>query len=188
MTKTQHKKNKIMQAAMRLFVSKGFHNSSMQLLAKKAGVATGSIYTYFPGKKELISEVFNSLLADVEEYVQQGYDQTATVEARFRHLVSRRIDYNIKNAMKFKLMSMYARNQNILDLVNAEDYKLSPMYWVMEDGFTQGLFRQYERCDVFFFIFGGLNAMLEYRLKNNLSLTEQDIHNMIDMCWNAIKI
>jgi TetR/AcrR family transcriptional repressor of mexJK operon len=48
---------KITEAAKACFLSNGYHETTIRTIAEKAGISPGSIYKYFPGKKEL----FNSL-------------------------------------------------------------------------------------------------------------------------------
>ena len=50
-------RNKILNAAMRLFRKKGFHKTNSKEIARVAGVATGSFYTYFKDKRSLFLEV-----------------------------------------------------------------------------------------------------------------------------------
>jgi AcrR family transcriptional regulator len=40
------RREKIIQAAMKLFAQKGYHATSMQEIAEQSGMAKGSIYNY----------------------------------------------------------------------------------------------------------------------------------------------
>lgn len=55
----------IMAAARRCFVRKGFHASSMQDVLAEAGVSTGAVYRYFPGKQDLILAIAEENLNEV---------------------------------------------------------------------------------------------------------------------------
>lgn len=54
----QQRYQSLLQAAFELTASGGFRSASVAAIAKRAGVATGSVYRYFPNKSELCSEVF----------------------------------------------------------------------------------------------------------------------------------
>ena len=58
--KSKNKKNAIMESALELFTSKGFDNTSTASITKNAGVATGTLFTYFHNKMELINELYLS--------------------------------------------------------------------------------------------------------------------------------
>jgi AcrR family transcriptional regulator len=47
----------ILLAAHQLFLSNGYHGTSMRKIADKAGIALGGIYNHFPSKEELFLEV-----------------------------------------------------------------------------------------------------------------------------------
>lgn len=49
------KQEKVMRAAINEFLEKGFERGNIGNVAKKAGVAKGSMYQYFENKKELFS-------------------------------------------------------------------------------------------------------------------------------------
>jgi TetR/AcrR family fatty acid metabolism transcriptional regulator len=67
----------IFHAAWELFSEKGFHDTKISEIAKKAGIGKGTVYEYFKSKEELVQKmiIFNLEIA-YEEVVQsiQGVD------------------------------------------------------------------------------------------------------------------
>jgi TetR/AcrR family transcriptional regulator len=57
-------RQEILAAALQLFAAKGFNNVSMQEIAAAAEFATGTLYNFFPSKKDLFFEL---LVATAEE-------------------------------------------------------------------------------------------------------------------------
>ncbi|WP_019661356.1 TetR/AcrR family transcriptional regulator [Stenotrophomonas hibiscicola] len=47
----------ILHAALRCFLAKGFHQTSMRAIAQAAGVSLGNLYNHFPGKEAIILAV-----------------------------------------------------------------------------------------------------------------------------------
>jgi AcrR family transcriptional regulator len=47
-------RRRILQAARKVFVEKGFHKASVDDVVAECGLSVGAIYTYFPNKDELI--------------------------------------------------------------------------------------------------------------------------------------
>jgi AcrR family transcriptional regulator len=62
------KKTAIMGADLKLFTERGFHGTSTAQISKEAGVATGTLFNYFPTKEDLI----NSLGFKVKGQVSQS--------------------------------------------------------------------------------------------------------------------
>ncbi|MCP4394055.1 MAG: TetR/AcrR family transcriptional regulator [Alphaproteobacteria bacterium] len=58
---TQDKRELIINAAIELIVREGLQATSMSSIAKKAGVAAGTIYTYFASKNKLVTSVFKKI-------------------------------------------------------------------------------------------------------------------------------
>lgn len=53
-------RTRILEAAQRLFASKGFDGTTTRDLAQTAGIAEGTIFRYFPNKKAILVEVATS--------------------------------------------------------------------------------------------------------------------------------
>ncbi|MFC0542160.1 TetR/AcrR family transcriptional regulator [Kutzneria chonburiensis] len=52
----------LLAAAVALLSEQGYPGCSVAAVAARAGVSTGSVYRYFPGKAELVVEVFRGLV------------------------------------------------------------------------------------------------------------------------------
>jgi AcrR family transcriptional regulator len=51
---SEQRRAEILEAALSLFSSKGFHETTMEEVAHAAGVAKGTIYLYFPSKEHVL--------------------------------------------------------------------------------------------------------------------------------------
>lgn len=61
--KSDGKYNKILQAAIEVISEKGLDQTSITDIVKRAGVAQGTFYLYFPSKKDLIPAIAEDLLS-----------------------------------------------------------------------------------------------------------------------------
>jgi AcrR family transcriptional regulator len=64
----------IKRTALRLFVSQGFHSTSMDDIAREVGLLKGSLYHYISSKDELIFKVLEESVSDVLQRVEGVYD------------------------------------------------------------------------------------------------------------------
>jgi AcrR family transcriptional regulator len=71
---TEQRRAEILQAAMGLFSSKGFHETTMEEIAQAAEVAKGTIYLYFASKEHL-------LLALKKDFMQGLTDEVTSIVA-----------------------------------------------------------------------------------------------------------
>lgn len=63
----QMAKQKILIATMELFIKKGYHATTIDDVAKHAGISKGLLYNYFKGKEELLATMVQNR---IEEMVQ----------------------------------------------------------------------------------------------------------------------
>lgn len=56
----------LIDTAMRLFAEKGYHATSIAEILKTAGVNSGSLYHYFPGKQDLLLAVLDDYHAGID--------------------------------------------------------------------------------------------------------------------------
>jgi AcrR family transcriptional regulator len=59
------RRQQILDAARRCFVTNGFHATSMQQVISEAGLSVGAVYRYFPSKSDLIAGIAEQMAADI---------------------------------------------------------------------------------------------------------------------------
>lgn len=62
----------ILEAATELLAEKGYAGCSVAAVAERAGIATGSVYQHFPGKAELVVELFRGVVGREVEAVREA--------------------------------------------------------------------------------------------------------------------
>ena len=83
-------KNKIIQAAIKIFSQKGFHKSTMDEIAREVGVSKGTLYTYFKSKEEILKEIWelnNQNILDLKKTFK-GYNCSEVLEELYRMMVN----------------------------------------------------------------------------------------------------
>lgn len=86
---TAARRKQILDAATRVFAEKGFHRATIKDIARVAGIADGTIYTYFASKTEVLLGILHRL-NESEEREQQltperGQDQRSFFTSYLRH-------------------------------------------------------------------------------------------------------
>ncbi len=187
MRKKQGKRQKIINTAVKLFVKDGIHQTSIQTLAKKAGVSTGSVYTYFDSKETLVIEAFYNVLDESITAITVDYDASLPIKERFYYLLEQRIRYNIKYPIKFQFLNLCSAEPTVMKEVVNYDCENSALAMVLVDGEKQGIIRKLPPQDMVYQIIGGISFSLTWRLFYLKHINEDDIQMMIDMAWNSIK-
>lgn len=71
---------KILMAALEVFAEKGYTSSSIEQIAKKAGMAKGSVYHYFDSKEAVLEAVIINGMADFEEIMKEVHSKPSPAE------------------------------------------------------------------------------------------------------------
>jgi TetR/AcrR family transcriptional regulator len=58
---TEQRQDQILTAALEVFSSKGYSSATIPAIAKSAGIAAGTIYLYYPSKRDLFIAVIENL-------------------------------------------------------------------------------------------------------------------------------
>ncbi len=81
------KYDKILEAAVTVFASNGFRQSTISQVAREAGVADGTIYLYFKNKDDILVQFFEYKARQVFERFRQAVDRGQTSADKLRNLV-----------------------------------------------------------------------------------------------------
>ena len=77
--KKQKTKQAILDAAITLFSTNGFENTSIEELAKSAGVGKGTVYGYFQTKKEILYAFCEYELEQIHKELANRADPNAPI-------------------------------------------------------------------------------------------------------------
>lgn len=92
----QASKEKIRSAAMGLFMKQGYYATSINNIAKQAGISKGLLYNYYNGKEELLSEMVEVRIREVVEVMEEAITLD-TPNEQLEHIVNSAIDNIYKN-------------------------------------------------------------------------------------------
>ncbi len=60
MTQADLTRERLVRAALELFTAQGYHDTTTPAIAKKAGVAEGTMYRHFAGKQQFFNELYRA--------------------------------------------------------------------------------------------------------------------------------
>ena len=84
---TGDKRERILEAAVRVFAKKGFYATRVSEVAKAAGVADGTIYLYFKSKDELLVSLFEDRVAKLLQYMRDELPKEPNAAAKLRRVI-----------------------------------------------------------------------------------------------------
>ena len=86
-SKPKTRKDRIMDAALRIFAAKGFQNSTITEISKSAGVSEATVYEYFGTKEDLLFAIPEKISNDTFEESSKVLPYIKGVEAKIRAIL-----------------------------------------------------------------------------------------------------
>jgi AcrR family transcriptional regulator len=103
---------RLIRAALELFSTRGYHDTTTAQIAKKAGVAEGTIYRHFPSKQQLLNELYRAALRWAAKTVEDSVG--ATPQARLALVAQGLVEGAVRDPAVVKL-GLLERHDSILD-------------------------------------------------------------------------
>jgi len=70
-TATELTRQRLIRTALELFTTRGYHDTTTAQIAKKAGIAEGTIYRHFASKQQLVNELYRAAQRWAAKVVQE---------------------------------------------------------------------------------------------------------------------
>jgi AcrR family transcriptional regulator len=96
------RRNQILDAATQVFAQKGFHRATIKDIARVAGIADGTIYTYFASKTDVLLGILNRLNESTDREQQLNPESTQDIRAFFTSYLRQRMALLWPNAEVFQ--------------------------------------------------------------------------------------
>src|SRR5947207_14558723 len=74
----QEREALILQAAEEVLMEKGYHETSIDEIAARVGIAKGTVYLHFPSKEDLVIAIFERDMQQLLQYIDSTMDSTLT--------------------------------------------------------------------------------------------------------------
>ncbi|EFH86136.1 TetR/AcrR family transcriptional regulator [Ktedonobacter racemifer] len=110
--KSQDKRNAILVAAIELIAGQGLSVPTAKI-AHAAGVAEGTLFTYFETKERLLNELYLELKREEREEMTRDYPVHASLKARARYVWDNYVGLGIAQPHKFKAMTQLSVSDHI---------------------------------------------------------------------------
>lgn len=89
----EFRSSEILGAARRVFARKGFAGASVDDVAEAAGLAKGTVYSYFPSKRDLYLAALHQGISELVEETKRNVDAARTTADKIRAFIAARIRY-----------------------------------------------------------------------------------------------
>lgn len=142
--KDSHVADDVMRAAVELFSTQGYANTSVQQIVEAAGVTKGAMYHYFESKDDLLFGIYESLLSlqksRLDDIIARGGSVGAVLRAACVDVIETSIDHLPEGTVFFRSMHMLSapRRQEVTRRRRAYHDEFAAL---VEQGRSEGEYR-----------------------------------------------
>lgn len=87
------RRHEIFHAAAHLFMKQGFQETSMQQIAKAAGVGKSTLYDYFPTKDDILVFTVEDEIIEAIQYAKEIADKDLSAEQKLRQVMQMQMGF-----------------------------------------------------------------------------------------------
>lgn len=134
----------VTRAAVELFATQGYANTSVQQVVEAAGVTKGALYHYFKSKDDLLFGIYERLLSlqtdHLDTIVERGAPTAETLRAVCVDVIETSVDHLLEGTVFFRSAHMLSapRQQEVTARRRAYHDKFAGL---IEAGQAEGLYR-----------------------------------------------
>jgi AcrR family transcriptional regulator len=103
--KSEDKRNAILDAATRVFAERGLTAAPTSEISKEAGVAEGTLFTYFKTKDDLINALYREIKLELADAMMSGFPRKKSVRTRLRHVWDGYVNWGVTNRGKRRVLA-----------------------------------------------------------------------------------
>ena len=186
-TRDENKIQALENATFDLVEESGIANLSINKLAKRAGVSVATTYIYYENKADLLGQLFSKVQENLITQLPMP-DQTLTPQDQFATLMRDYAANFEKHPKQAAFMATMVANPEFLpDDMQGEGSLLSPaMLTVIKQAYQQQLLTT---ANVDIIVAQALQPMqwlMQSRLRNNLSVSEDELNTLIQLATRAL--
>lgn len=141
------KYNLIIEAAVDVIAENGYHASQVSKIAKKAGVADGTIYLYFKNKEDILVSVFEEKMGQFIDHIASAIKEKKNASEKLLTLIEMHFGQLAANHHLAIVTQLELRQSN-LSLRQQINRILKPYLVVIDETVREGIQQNLFRSDI----------------------------------------
>lgn len=179
----------IYKASLELIGTEGIAGLTMSKLAKRAGIATGTLYIYFSSKEVLLNTLYLKLNEESVERFLEGYNSRESLKVGLKKVWYNYLKHRIEHYDESVFLEQYYRSPYITKdhLERAESMK-TPVHKLIRQGKEEGLVRTDMEDEMLFLaMLGFLRELVDEHVTHVYELNQERIEKAFQLSWDTIK-
>jgi AcrR family transcriptional regulator len=182
----------IVNAAIEVFLDKGYEGASMEAIAGKAGISKGGLYHHFKSKEEILYYANNKLCEPIAAFVQEAIDKPnpdegikSYIENYIRHWLGHQKELNFFFLTMTKALAWPQTWEAFAKYYDEMEEFLRKLF---ERGIRKGRFADHNVMGSTLALIASLDGILVYLVMNHNLEVEEVIRNLEDKFVDSLLI
>lgn len=182
----ESKARDILAATLSEVEAVGLAGLSMEAVARRAGVATGTVYIYFKNKEALIDALYLETKTRLAGLVFR--DEGQPVRVAFSRMCAAFLMYLIEHRAEVIFMGQVANSPYLTDATRAAAaLGARPLTEVLERGKREMLLKEIDTALMIAFLQGALRDLAPLVASEPAALQPSRCELIASLCWDALK-
>ncbi len=177
---------KILSSGKKLFLKKGYANTTMRDICREAVLSTGAVYFYFKSKEEIYARVCEESFLFLLEMFEKSVDREDSAIRRLQNARNAYLDFYKKHNDQWIMLSNGFRNAitspELLNKLENIDSRILSFFQEMVSQFLKehGLEEEYDHTEVTFALWAGVEGLLIIHNHKYLEIKGLNLERMVD--------
>jgi len=184
------KREKLLQTALELFVSQGFNDTPTSKIAKEAGIATGTLFYFFPTKDDLIISLYLKLKGQAAESINVALAEAESTKEVIKTYYEESLKWSLLNPNEFSFLAQFS-NSPYLKKIGTDEIsaQIAPVLQHFRMAIEEGQIAAIDVNLLYALISNHVFGVNQYLCSNKF--TKKTQHNIIEdtfsMFWRMIE-
>lgn len=183
------KRERLLAAALTLFVAKGVANTSTAEIAREAGTAAGTLFLYFPTKQALVDELALGIAQEITEVMSAQLSPSLSARESFAAIWNGTLRWFQQHMDAYNYIRQVRDSGMISEEVVRQTDALFAFYYIaIQKGLEEGSIKPYPPELTGGFLYQGIVAVMNLvGAQPDPAQQEAYIRQGFELFWDGIK-
>jgi len=183
------KRDAILEAALDCFVEQGFHGTAVPEVAKRAGIATGTIYHYFPSKEAMVNALYRKWKEHIARFVMTAFPPSGTPREQVSAVWRAMVEFALAHRNAFVFIELHPHRSYLDGESLAMEHRLKDFGAAMVKR-AQGLghVKAGPPALLMELVFGAFIGMMRAHWEGRFALGDEERALAEQACWDTIAL
>ena len=183
------KREVIMDAALELFVSRGFHGTTVPEIADRGGVGAGTIYRYFASKEVLGNELYRHWKTEMSKVVLDRFPIDRPAREQFHAFWNRLVRFYVDHPRAFWFLEIHHHADYLDDRSHTLEQRMTDFgIAFIQSAQKRGELKPVQPLLLIGIVLGAFTGVVRKAAETNLPIDDADWRDSEQCAWEAIRI